>query len=336
MDFRLELLVKPFAKKIALEDAIMLVGSCFTDHISKRLASHKFKVLENPHGILFNPKSIETALKAYVENKKYVNGDLFLFNGLYTSWDHHGQFSHPNPDIVLQSINAAVAEAHTFLKGAKWLVLTLGSAWTYKLQDDSMGGRPDQVAANCHKVPQKHFKHELMKGAEVQHSLENIVSLLQTFNPQLQIIFTVSPVRHHREGLVENNRSKAMLITAVHDLVDSNSNLYYFPSYELVIDDLRDYRFYAEDLVHPNYQATQYVWEKFILACMNDDTRSNMQEIGKIVHAKNHRSLHPTSAQHQQFLTSMFEKTKLLQSRLPFIDLQEELNYFSKSQNIND
>ncbi|MEO6547735.1 MAG: GSCFA domain-containing protein [Ferruginibacter sp.] len=328
MDFRLELQVKPFISQLQLEDPVMLIGSCFTDHISKRLASHKFATLENPHGILFNPVSIDTALSAYICNRQYQAPDLFCFNDLYTSWQHHGQFSHPDADAVLQMMNDAVTKAHAFLSKAKWVIITLGSSWVYELKDSAPGAQAGQVAANCHKVPQQHFNHRLLTAAEVHASLQNIVSRIQSFNPEARIIFTVSPVRHHREGLVENNRSKALLISAVHHMLENNNGIFYFPSYELIIDDLRDYRFYAEDLVHPNYQATQYVWEKFVAACIGEATQKDMAEINKIVHAKNHRSLHPASAQHRQFLATMLERTQLLQQRLPYVDLSEEVAYF--------
>jgi len=329
MDFRLELNVKAFPVQIQLHEPIMLAGSCFTDHISKRLSAHKFKVLENPHGILFNPVSIETAIAAYISNRQYSEADLFQHNGLYTSWEHHGQFSHPDAGAVLQMMNEAVANAHTFLKEAKWVIITLGSAWVYQLQNPSMGGQINQVAANCHKVSQQHFNHRLLSAAEVEISLNNIVKGIQTFNPSANIIFTISPVRHHREGLVENNRSKALLISAVHQATSVFSNVFYFPSYELIIDDLRDYRFFAEDMVHPNYQATQYVWEKFSAACIHENTRKDMDEIGRIVHARGHRSLHPDAAPHQQFLSTMLERTQLLQQRFPFLDFSAELAHFS-------
>ncbi len=329
MDFRLALQVKPFTQQIELQEKILLLGSCFTDHISKRLAAHKFQVLENPHGILFNPRSIETAVAAYIANKKYLPDDLFLFNDLCTSWEHHGQFSHPEAATALQMMNDAVSHAHSFLKTAKWVVITLGSSWVYELKNNSLGGQQNQTAANCHKVPQQHFNHRLLRADEVHTSLQNMVSAIRGFNTSANIIFTISPVRHHREGLVENNRSKALLISAVHQMLENNSHIFYFPSYELIIDDLRDYRFYAEDMVHPNYQATQYVWEKFVAACITEATQKDMEEIGKIVHAKNHRSLHPTSVRHQQFLATMLEKTKLLQQRLCHVDFSEELQYFS-------
>ena len=329
MDFRLELHIKPFAKQIQLQDPIMLMGSCFTDHISKKLSAHKFSVCENPHGILFNPRSIENALQACVSNKRYTEKDLFLFNELYTSWEHHGQFSHPDAAAALHMMNASTNAAHQFLRQAKWMIITLGSAWVYELNNTNYGGNVHDVAANCHKVPQQHFNHRLLTASATNNSLQNIVNIIRSFNPGINIIFTISPVRHYREGLVENNRSKALLISAVHEIIGINPDIFYFPSYELVLDDLRDYRFFAEDMVHPNYQATQYVWEKFVPACIDASSRLYMDDIIKIVHAKNHKALHPASLKHKQFLNTMLERTKQLQQKLPGTDFSAEISYFS-------
>lgn len=328
MNFRLELPIKPFSKQIHLKESVMLIGSCFTDHISKNLAAHKFRILENPHGILFNPKSIEIAFNSYINKKIYNKENIFLFNDLWSSWEHHGQFSHPEASMVLQMMNEAINKAHVFLKNTQWIIITLGSSWIYELKDEYFGGNKDQPVANCHKVPQQYFCHRLLSAEEVNTSVQNTVAMIKQFNPLVNIIFTISPVRHHREGLIENNRSKALLISAVHKLVESQKNVFYFPSYELIIDDLRDYRFYAEDLVHPNHQATQYVWGKFIISCIDETTIKDMEEINKIVHAANHRPLHPTSQQHQQFLATMLEKAIQLQKRLFYLNFDKEIQYF--------
>ncbi len=328
MDFRLELHIKPFAKQISIRDTIMLMGSCFTDHISKRLQQHKFKVLENPNGIIFNPVSIANALDCYIQKKEYKADNLFLFNELWTSWDHHSSFSHPDQGTCLQQINNSVNEAHQFLKEAQWLVITLGSSFVYELKDNSLNGQAGYTAANCHKVPASHFTHRLLSYGEAENTLQRIIQSLQAFNSKLNIIFTISPVRHYREGLVENNRSKALLHTAVHAMLQKYHQVQYFPSYELVIDDLRDYRFYAEDLVHPNYQATQYVWEKFTEAVIDAESRDIMKQVFSIHHARNHKPLHLGSAQHLQFLQTMYDKTSALSRQYPFIDLDAELGYF--------
>jgi hypothetical protein len=331
MDFRLELHIKAFKKQINIQDAVMLMGSCFTDHISKRLATHKFKVLDNPNGIIFNPISIQHAISSYIHQKEYRAEDLFNFNELWTSWDHHGMFAHPDQQTALANINQSITNAHQFLQQADWLILTLGSSFVYELNETAPGYQRKQVAANCHKVPQPHFTHRLLSYLEVEAALEDLIGETKDFNPNLNIIFTISPVRHAREGLVENNRSKALLHTAVHQIIQAYDHCSYFPSYELVLDDLRDYRFYAEDLVHPNYQATQYVWDKFSEAVIDDESRLLMKSLVSIHHAKNHRPLHAGSSQHKVFLQSMLQKTLTLQTSYPFLDLREEIAYFSNT-----
>jgi hypothetical protein len=328
MNFRLALNIKPFPKQLNIRDSVFLIGSCFTDHISNRLQLHKFKVLENPNGIIFNPASIAHAIDSYLQNRQYELTDLFLFNELYSSWDHHSRFSHPDPQTCLSAINDSIHHAHQFLKTAKWVIITLGSSFVYELKDENLGGKTGATAANCHKVPAQHFVHRLMKYTEVENQLARVISSIQQYYPGTNIIFTISPVRHYREGLVENNRSKALLHTAVHAMEQQFEQVSYFPSYELVIDDLRDYRFYAEDLVHPNYQATNYVWEKFTEAAIDEESRGIMKQLISIHHAKNHKPIHPGSKQHQQFLNTMLDRVKSLSVQYPFLDLQKEIEYF--------
>ncbi len=182
--------------------------------------------------------------------------------------------------------------------------------------------------ANCHKVPTDKFNKRLLSINGVVDALQIMLEKLVVFNPGLKIIFTISPVRHLRDGFVENNRSKATLIHAVHQLVEKNKDSFYFPAYELIIDDLRDYRFYAEDMVHPNYAATNYVWEKFISTCIDDPSQLLMKDIAVIVAAKNHRAFNPTSEQHKKFLQTNLEKVKKLQQQYQYINFLEEENYF--------
>lgn len=193
------------------------------------------------------------------------------------------------------------------------------------------GDKKGQVAANNHKAPSSWFYRRLLSTEEVLRVLDNVIHRLFYFNQHLQIIFTISPVRHLREGVVENNRSKAVLIQAVHHLVDKFDRLHYFPAYELVIDDLRDYRFYAEDLVHPNYFATQYVWEKLVNACMDEKTQKLMDEIHAINLAFQHKPFHQASAMHQKFMQSHLQKAERLKEQFPFLDLDKEIAYFSGS-----
>jgi len=326
MEFRLPFTPKPFLRKIEHHHQLFLAGSCFTEQIGAKLSNYKFKTIENPNGILFNPISISENIISYIDEKMYTENDLFLYNEIWGSWNHHTKFSDVSQTQALTKINQSQKAAHDFLKNADWLIITLGSSYVYELENS-------KVVANCHKVPTDKFNKKLLSALEVENSLQIMLEKLKSFNPSLKIIFTISPVRHLRDGFVENNRSKANLIAAVHDLVASNENCFYFPSYELVIDDLRDYRFYAEDMVHPNYQATQYVWEKFTTACIDEQSLLIMKEIGIINSAKNHRPFNPTSNQHLQFLKTNLEKTLQLQQSNPYVDLTAEVDFFESGIN---
>lgn len=321
MDFHLEFAPKPFDVKINHQQSLLLIGSCFTEQIGTKLSNHKFSILDNPNGILFNPVSITRAISSYISNKQYTEADLFYQNECWNSWEHHSRFSHPDKKICLQGINDYQIKAHDFLKKADWLLITLGSAFVYELENK-------EVVANCHKVPTDKFNKRLLQVEEVFADLQKMIKEAVTFNPQLKIIFTISPVRHLRDGFVENNRSKATLIQVVHQLVEKNNNCLYFPAYELVIDDLRDYRFFAEDMVHPNYAATSYVWEKFIATCIDESSQQLMKGIAVIVAAKNHKPFNPTSEQHKEFLQTNLEKVKKLQQQFPHLNLDEEAVYF--------
>lgn len=323
MEFRLEFTPKPFDIKINHQHKLMLIGSCFTEQIGAKLVNHKFAVLDNPNGILFNPSSISRSILSYINNQQYKEEDLFYQNECWNSWEHHSRFSHPDNKICLAGINESQSKANEFLKKADWLLVTLGSAFVYERENN-------EVVANCHKVPTDKFNKRLLRADEVFAGLQQMIEKTVAFNPHLKIIFTISPVRHLRDGFVENNRSKATLIQAVHELVEKNRNCFYFPAYELVIDDLRDYRFYAEDMVHPNYAATNYVWEKFMATCVDEPSQQLMKEIAVIVAAKNHKPFNPTSEQHKKFLQTNLDKVKKLQQQFPYLNLKEEAEFFSQ------
>lgn len=321
MEFRLEFSPKPFDIKINHQQGLLLIGSCFTEKIGAKLRNNKFSVLENPNGILFNPVSIVNSLSSYIKNKQYTDADLFYENETWNSWQHHSRFSNPNKQACLDIINKSQTQAHEYLKKANWLLITLGSAFVYQINTN-------EVVANCHRVPTDKFVRKLLTITEVAAKLQTMIEDVLLFNPGIKIIFTISPVRHLRDGFVENNRSKAALIHAVHQVVESNKACYYFPAYELVIDDLRDYRFFAEDMVHPNYAATNYVWEKFITTCIDEPSQQLMKEIAVVVAAKNHKPFNPLSQQHKKFLQLNFEKVKKLQKQFPYLNFKEEENYF--------
>ncbi|HEY0356285.1 MAG TPA: GSCFA domain-containing protein, partial [Flavisolibacter sp.] len=273
MKFHFEFDIKKLQPAITHHHHLFLIGSCFTENMGEKLKQYKFRVLENPNGIMFNPVSVAESITSYIENKQVKEEEVFQLNEGWHHWKFHSRFSGLTREDALTKMNDSITAAHRFLKEADQVMITLGSAWIYTLTDRALNYNQGAVVANNHKAPADWFSRRLMTTEEVLQVLDNMVHRLFHFNRDLRIIFTISPVRHLREGVVENNRSKAVLIQAVHHLADKFERIWYFPAYELVIDDLRDYRFYAEDLVHPNYHATQYVWEKFMEACMDEKTR---------------------------------------------------------------
>jgi hypothetical protein len=334
MDFMVNIDLKKLSPPVNYRDKILLVGSCFTEHIGNALADLKFPVLQNPNGILFDPVSVCKSLVSYLQNKKFNEEDLFLLNEVWNSWDHHSRFYHIDKKECLDRINESQQKAHDFLKNADWLIVTLGSSFSYQLMESSSqipspAGGGGGAIANCHRAPAQWFKKHLLGIDETISQLDYCYHQLKQFNPGLKIIFTISPVRHIRDGVIENNRSKARLIEAVHHMVDKFESLYYFPAYELVIDVLRDYRFYDVDMVHPNYPATEFVMEKFCESFIDEKSSSLMDEIRKIVIARKHKALQPATNAHKLFLKTFLEKTKELQAAYPFLDFKEEMNYFA-------
>jgi len=299
----------------------------------------KFSVLQNPNGILFDTHSVCKSLTSYIDNKKYSEPDFFQLNDVWHSWEHHSRYSHTVLPEAVRIVNESQQKAHEFLRGATWLIITLGSSFSYRLtglvQAQGFSQQPpsgDLGVSNCHRAPAQWFTKHLMGIDEMISEFDTSLKQLLQFNPKLNIILTVSPVRHIRDGVVDNNRSKARLIEAVHHVTDKFENAYYFPAYELVIDVLRDYRFYDADLVHPNYMGTEFVLEKFEETFIDEDSRRIIKEINPIVIARKHKTFQPTTPAHQQFLQNHFEKAKALQEKYSFVDLREEIDYFSRKQ----
>ena len=329
LKFKLTLTSKRSEHSISYRDNLFLIGSCFSENMGAKLNTHLFKVFENPHGVLFNPISVAQSLSDCINKKQYTEADLFELNEVWNSWQHHSRFSGITTKEAIHKINESINKAHTFLKTADHIVITLGSAWVYQLNSQSPSGA-GQVVANNHKAPANWFDKHLMKPEALVLLLKKMVEDLLQFNAHLQIVFTISPVRHLREGLVENNRSKAVLIQAVHEIVDSTENTAYFPSYEYVIDDLRDYRFYAEDLVHPNYAASNYVWEKWVETYMNEETQGIMKQIAELQLAMQHKPIFAGSSQHKEFLQNCITKSERLLSLYPYLSLNNQVQFFKQ------
>jgi hypothetical protein len=324
MKMMLDIDIKSPTEKINYNHKIFLIGSCFTEHIGGRLMELKFPVIQNPNGILFDPASVSRSLLSYIKQKRYGKEDLLYLNELWQSWNHHSMYSGMEAAEVLTKINLSQQQAHEFLKNADWLIITLGSSFSYRLNE---GG---QSVANCHRAPAQWFNKHLLSIQDTTTALTEAIEALQTFNPSLKVIFTISPVRHIRDGVVENNRSKARLLEAVHSIIDQFDHCYYFPAYEIVIDVLRDYRFYDIDLVHPNYSATEFVFDKFKQYFIDADALELMEEVKKILTGFKHKPFQPATQSHQNFLKTYYDKVKQLHLKYPHLDLEKELYYFSK------
>ena len=334
MQFQLPIQFKSSETRINYRDKILLTGSCFTEHIGNSLTELKFSVLQNPNGILFDPRSVSSSLISYIENKQYKKEDLFYLNEVWNSWEHHSRFSNIDGDECLRTINESQLQAHDFLKNTDWVIITLGSSFSYRLTSEFskvslVGGDVEGTGvANCHRAPSQWFNKHLLSIDETVSLLDKTYHRLKQFNPKLKIILTISPVRHIRDGVIENNRSKARLIEAVHYMISKFPGLYYFPAFELVIDVLRDYRFYDIDMVHPNYPATEFVMEKFRETFIDEESQQLMDEIRKIVIARKHKAFQPETKAHKNFLKAHYNKTKELATQYPFLNLNDELEYF--------
>lgn len=329
MQFQIPINIPSIEPGITYRDKILLVGSCFTEHIGNYLKLAKFDTLQNPNGILFDPLSVCESLISYMDNQKYKADDLFYFNEAWHSWKHHSRFSSVNMEDSLSMINKSQQGAYDFLKNCNWFIITLGSAFSYKLLSEKI------FVANCHKAPAQRFEKHLNSIEGIITAFDTMLYRLFMFNPNVRVLFTISPVRHLRDGVVENNRSKARLIEAVHHLVDKFGRLYYFPAYELVVDVLRDYRFYDIDMAHPNYAATQFVLEKFTAVMMEEPTQELMETLRKITIARNHKPFNPLSSQHKKFLENYYQQTVTLSRQYPFINFNDELNYFGQLHSVS-
>lgn len=309
--------------RIKHEDPLLLLGSCFVENMAERLHRAKFSICTNPHGILFGPASIAMALARYLDPKPYTLNDLFCHEGIWHSWDHHSRFSDLNAETALAQMNQGVNQGADFLRRSRWLIITLGTAFQYRLR---ASGYP---VSNNHRCPGSWFDRRMMTSPEIIELLQPLIQKIQQINPELQWILTISPVRHLREGVQENNRSKARLIEAVHHLVENDSNLHYFPSYEWQMDVLRDYRYYDIDRVHPNYEASQFIWRAFLNWGLHPSSLPAVEAMMEIAQAMRHKPRFPQSVAHREFCQAYLHKIGAHQQKYPYLHLQEEMDYFS-------
>ncbi|MBC7472910.1 MAG: GSCFA domain-containing protein [Candidatus Sericytochromatia bacterium] len=323
-NFRTEIQLKRNDFKINHNHQLITIGSCFADNIGKYFFDYKFKTLINPFGVLYNPISILKSFELIIENKELIESDLVFHNEQWHSFDHHGSFSSTNKEECLQTINQSLNEAHLFLKNTDIIFITFGSAYVYEYKTN------EQIVSNCHKIPEKNFRQYLLDLQIIIKSWTILIEQLKEINPNLKIIFTVSPIRYLKYGSELNQLSKSLLIIAVHQLIARFDNTEYFPAYEIMNDDLRDYRFYSEDMIHPNKIAIDYIWNKISETYFDNQTSKILGEIKKLNQAKNHRPINVNSQAHQAFLKNQIEQLESIKKIYPNIDLSDELSYFSK------
>ena len=318
MNFRTKISFQPSTNQIDYQSQVLILGSCFAENMGGKLDYFKYQALQNPFGILFHPVAIKNLISRSIEKEAYTEEDIFFLNERWHCFDAHSDLSDPSKEKLLQKLNSAITKMHQHLTKSSHVLITLGTAWVYR------NNKSGEVVSNCHKVPQKEFSKELLPITEIVKSLRNTINLIRSRNEKVQFIFTVSPIRHLKDGFVENQRSKAHLIVAIQQLVSYTSSggdlgEDYFPSYEILMDELRDYRFYEADMVHPNQLAVDYIWEKFKKVWISPKAYPVMHKVDVVQKGLKHRPFNSDSEQHQQFLASLEEKITYLQNEYPFM-----------------
>ena len=319
MDFRTFVPVSNQSPKINYDANIALFGSCFVENIGDKLQYFKFHVLQNPFGIIFHPVALRNLFQRIDENYRYTERDIFQLNDCYSCFDVHSQMNHPDRAMIISRLNNSLETTRSFLQESSHVIITLGTSWGYILNQD------ERLVANCHKVAQSNFTKKIFSSAEIKKSLAEICNIIWKLNKDAKIIFTVSPVRHLKDGFVENQVSKATLITALYEYrkemkLKFNKKIKYFPSYEIVMDELRDYRFYGKDMLHLSETAIEYIWGKFKESWIAPEVFSIMKEVNSIQKSLEHRPFNEHSSQHREFLKKLSLRMEKLQAKTPSIE----------------
>ena len=322
--FRTTFAIEKSKLELSFSNSALLLGSCFAQNMGDKLTAGKLSVDVNPFGIIYNPLSIRKSLEIIINNQQFSEQDLFYHNEQWHSFWHHSDFSNADKLLCQKAINERINNANQILKSANFLFITFGTSWVYLLKKNK------EVVSNCHKLPADEFERKLLTVDEIVSTYNELISKIKSINPTIQIVFTVSPIRHFKDGVAENQLSKSTLILAVHQLKKQFSNVDYFPAYELMNDDLRDYRFYAEDMIHPNSTAIEYIWKKFSETYLSTETIQLWQEVSKIVTATKHRPFNSSSESYKTFKKSFLAKIQNLKQRIPYLNLEKERLFFEE------
>lgn len=310
-----------FPFKITHKDKILLLGSCFATNIGERLSSTKFDIVTNPFGVLYNPISIRKSLERLLSEKIYTENDLFELNGLYQSFDHHSCFSDTEVSVCLKKINHSFHNGVKQLKECSLLIVTFGTSFVYSLRKD------DRVVSNCHKLPENLFTRRRIDFLEIISQWQSLIGFLKNKNPNIRILFTVSPIRHWKDGAHENQLSKASLLLAIDTLSKTTDNVFYFPSYEIMMDELRDYRFYDDDMLHLSSIAIDYIWERFKSSLIDISAQRAIEAWLPIQKALNHKPFSPNSPSYKDFLFQTLLKAEAYQKKFPYFDIENEVQW---------
>jgi hypothetical protein len=319
MQFTTKIPIEKYQNPITYDSKILALGSCFAENISEKFHYFKFQIETNPFGIIFNSVSIEKLVNRVVNKIEFTEKDIFFYNDLWHCYEVHSELSNPNKEKFLKILNDLISSTNQQLNSLTHIIITYGTSWVYRLrqtQSENSG-----VVANCHKIPQKQFTKELLSIQTIEKSIQNTIELIQKVNPTCQFIFTISPVRHIKDGFVENSVSKSHLISAIYKIIQISplGARGLFPAYEIMMDELRDYRFYAPDMLHPNQVAIDYIWERFSDNYILDESQKVMEEIDSIQKSILHKSFNPNSERHQKFLDNLNKKINILTSNYPQI-----------------
>jgi hypothetical protein len=311
---------------ISYKDKLLMMGSCFSENMGEKFQQLKFQIDLNPFGVIYNPLSVAKSLRRLLADKPYCKEDLFEYQGIWGSFDHHGRFSATSAKAALENINGRLEYSRIFFKEAGYLFITFGTAWVYELKETG------EIVSNCHKFPASDFKQFRLTTSEIVDVYRDLLSALWNFNPKLKVIFTVSPIRHWKNGATGNQLSKSFLLMAADRLVTGfgTERCAYFPSYEIVMDELRDYRFYAPDLLHLNQVAVDHIWDRFSHAVIDQDSLKLAKNVLKIVKAKMHRPFNPDSDTYKIFLMDNLNEISKLTISFPYLNLEDEKSFFEQ------
>ena len=324
MKFQTEVNVPIFAWQTGYQKPNLFMGSCFTENVGHKMEALKFPADINPFGILYNPLSVAHGLRFLLEKKTFTKNELIQHHGLWHSFYHHSRFSFADAAKTLETINNRIHISSEFLKNANFLFLTFGTAWVYEYKNTG------QTVSNCHKIPEKEFRRFRLSPGEIVEEYRQLLSDVWKFNPEIKVVFTVSPIRHWKDGAIENQRSKATLLLAIDMLIKEfgETRCNYFPAYEIVMDELRDYRFYNEDMIHLSTVAVNYIWEKFQLALIDKESQKISEKIKNLIALVNHRPFNRVTEEYQHFLYQSLQNAFSLEKEFPYLNLTIEKDYF--------